>query len=283
MRLSGTFDLHRFRVNLELHEGILAFWIWTWLRVNDYRAKGQLGVYPHGAMEEVLKRYFTTVCEPQTAYEVTVGIPAELPAVELALDSLVGDGSLVCKEVGGGTDDSCCTRVYWHGNAEAVHVMSPQTPLQTASETPSFSKMSTATTPSPMESLSTSITSTPPGGIRPPSKRSRMPFKSPVTKLVSATTPLSSRRAASGKRQEVQDAETLAGEVVALRKRLEEVEEEINSLESYSEEELQAHIDKLHEYNEVKDIGQLLLGKLAEVEGTTTASLYEQFGLGLED
>lgn len=30
----------------------------------------------------------------------------------------------------------------------------------------------------------------------------------------------------------------------------------------YSEEELQAHIDKLHEYNEIKDVGQLLIGKL---------------------
>jgi len=30
----------------------------------------------------------------------------------------------------------------------------------------------------------------------------------------------------------------------------------------YCEEELQEHIDKLHEYNEIKDVGQLLIGKL---------------------
>ena len=30
----------------------------------------------------------------------------------------------------------------------------------------------------------------------------------------------------------------------------------------YSEEELQQHIQKLHEYNEIKDVGQLLIGKL---------------------
>ena len=33
---------------------------------------------------------------------------------------------------------------------------------------------------------------------------------------------------------------------------------------SYSEEELQLHIEKLHEYNEIKDVGQLLIGKLGK-------------------
>ena len=30
----------------------------------------------------------------------------------------------------------------------------------------------------------------------------------------------------------------------------------------YKEEELQEHIDKMHEYNELKDIGQEVLGRL---------------------
>ena len=237
--------------------------------------KLSLKVHPHGiqAMEEAVKRYFTTVCEPQTAYEVTTSIPVKLAELEVALDSLVQDGSLVCKEVGGG--GSCCTRLYWHGDAEAA----------------SNTSLSTATTPSLAQQppMYPSSTSTPPGGIRPPTKRSRMAFKSPAqvprTKFLSATTPSSgSHGAAGGKRQGVEDAEKLADEVVVLRRRLEEVEVEMNTLENnYSEEELQAHIDTLHEYNEVKDMGQLLLGKLAEVEGTTTAALYEQFGLGLED
>ena len=34
----------------------------------------------------------------------------------------------------------------------------------------------------------------------------------------------------------------------------------------YSEEELQQHIQKLHEYNEIKDVGQLLIGKLGNLK-----------------
>lgn len=82
----------------------------------------------------------------------------------------------------------------------------------------------------------------------------------------------------------VQSVEELTVEVVKLQQMLEEVKREIESLaENYSEGELQEHIEKLHEYNEVKDMGQLLLGKLAEVEGTTTTALYDQFGLELND
>lgn len=56
-----------------------------------------------------------------------------------------------------------------------------------------------------------------------------------------------------------------------------------NHVTRYSEEELQQHIQKLHEYNEIKDVGQLLIGKLAELNGTTTRAMYQEFGLDLED
>ena len=46
---------------------------------------------------------------------------------------------------------------------------------------------------------------------------------------------------------------------------------------------LNTQIKLLHEYNEIKDIGQMLIGKYAEMQGTTTSKMYEQFGLDLLD
>lgn len=76
----------------------------------------------------------------------------------------------------------------------------------------------------------------------------------------------------------------LLSEVESLKLKLSETEKEIASLaEEYSEHELQDHIQKLHEYNEIKDIGQILLGKLAEMEGLTTSHLYQRYDLTLDD
>ncbi len=81
--------------------------------------------------------------------------------------------------------------------------------------------------------------------------------------------------------------EDLTDEVVALREKLKSMTEEVEDLCAFKscgvEDELQLHIDNLHQYNEIKDTGQLLLGKLAEVEGTTTATLYQRFGLHLDN
>ena len=78
--------------------------------------------------------------------------------------------------------------------------------------------------------------------------------------------------------------EKVAQDVEELRKELESVECEIDELsKDYCEEELQQYIDLLHEYNEIKDVGQVLLGKIAEVQGTTTAELYQRFELNLDD
>ncbi|CAG8481958.1 8984_t:CDS:2 [Paraglomus brasilianum] len=46
---------------------------------------------------------------------------------------------------------------------------------------------------------------------------------------------------------------------------------------------LNAHYKRIHEYNEIKDVGQMLLGKCAEIEGTTTREMYKKFGVDIED
>ena len=76
----------------------------------------------------------------------------------------------------------------------------------------------------------------------------------------------------------------LLSEVELLKLKLSETEKEIALLaEEYSEHELQGHIQKLHEYNEIKDVGQILLGKLAEMEGLTTSHLYQRYDLTFDD
>ncbi|KAF9354735.1 swi5-like zinc finger protein [Mortierella sp. AD094] len=43
------------------------------------------------------------------------------------------------------------------------------------------------------------------------------------------------------------------------------------------------HIKQLHRYNEIKDAGQIILGKCAELDGSTIKKQYELYGLDLED
>lgn len=60
-----------------------------------------------------------------------------------------------------------------------------------------------------------------------------------------------------------------------------ELDEEIASLKNcgYKIEELQSHIENLHQYNEIKDAAQLVMGRLAELEGVTTKEIHERYGV----
>ena len=42
-------------------------------------------------------------------------------------------------------------------------------------------------------------------------------------------------------------------------------------------------LDKLHQYNDIKDVTQILLGKLADLDGIPISSLYSRFGLNSTD
>ncbi|PFX25679.1 DNA repair protein SWI5 homolog [Stylophora pistillata] len=117
-------------------------------------------------------------------------------------------------------------------------------------------------------------TNTTPGAFRKQPFRSssklRQPFKSPIQTRQQTTS--------------LEDEASLVKEIETLKAKLEILDNEIKDLsEEYSEKELQQQIQMLHEYNEIKDVGQLLLGKLAEIDGTTTRAMYQEFGLDTDD
>ena len=79
-----------------------------------------------------------------------------------------------------------------------------------------------------------------------------------------------------------ESTDRLIEEVETAKEKLHSLECEVKKYSNYKEK-LQLHISKLHEYNEIKDSGIVLIGKLAEVECLTTTDLYEAFDLQLED
>ncbi|CAG5122415.1 unnamed protein product, partial [Candidula unifasciata] len=109
--------------------------------------------------------------------------------------------------------------------------------------------------------------------------KTSLKFKSPVTKQFKS--PLSRNNAVSSN----ESYADMQAQVTALKKTLQETDAEIHSLETagYRETELQSHIEKLHEYNEIKDVGQMVLGRIAVIQGVQTKDLYERYGLKFSD
>ncbi|XP_058528831.1 DNA repair protein SWI5 homolog [Ochotona princeps] len=79
--------------------------------------------------------------------------------------------------------------------------------------------------------------------------------------------------------------DSLLLDIEKLKEKRERLDKEISQLvsEGYSVDELEDHISQLHEYNDIKDVGQMLLGKLAVIRGVTTKELYPEFGLDVND
>ncbi|KAL4734900.1 Swi5-domain-containing protein [Aspergillus similis] len=48
-------------------------------------------------------------------------------------------------------------------------------------------------------------------------------------------------------------------------------------------ETVKRHIRLLHEYNEIKDIGQGLMGLIADARGVRQVDVLKEFGLGMND
>ncbi|XP_027018163.1 DNA repair protein SWI5 homolog [Tachysurus fulvidraco] len=74
-------------------------------------------------------------------------------------------------------------------------------------------------------------------------------------------------------------------EVKELQNTLLKLESDIKLLENEGVcvHELDLHINLLHEYNDIKDIAQTLLGRLAGLRSVTTRDLYARFGMELDD
>ena len=218
-------------------------------------------------LEEVcdkLKVYFEDA--PKTLAEITEDFKRGVTSADLekALHSLVENGVLVCNEM-----YSTDCKLYWK-SVSLQRMQTPQRPTNTVTGTPSLHR--------PL--LNTAL--------RKPTPRARQPFKSPAITHTpdTAVSPHRSTKYTLTPHTSSRTNKTPAAveaEIQELKTELEKVEKEIAELsESYSVDELEGHIAALHRYNEVKDAGQILLGKLAEVEGTTTASLYERYGLELD-
>ncbi|XP_060056248.1 DNA repair protein SWI5 homolog isoform X1 [Erinaceus europaeus] len=88
----------------------------------------------------------------------------------------------------------------------------------------------------------------------------------------------------SGQTYEISQ-ESLHLDIEKLKEKQDMLNQEISLFisEGYSVDELDDHINQLHEYNDIKDVGQMLLGKLAVIRGVTTKDLYAEFDLDMSD
>ena len=48
-------------------------------------------------------------------------------------------------------------------------------------------------------------------------------------------------------------------------------------------ETVKRHIKLLHDYNDIRDVGQGLVGMIADNRGVRIGELYEEFGVGFKD
>lgn len=73
---------------------------------------------------------------------------------------------------------------------------------------------------------------------------------------------------------------SLEAEIKKKKARLEEVSKD---LKFPAAETVKNHIKLLHDYNDIRDVGQGLVGMIADNRGVRIGELYEEFGVGLKD
>nr|XP_034345406.1 DNA repair protein SWI5 homolog [Arvicanthis niloticus] len=79
--------------------------------------------------------------------------------------------------------------------------------------------------------------------------------------------------------------ETLSSDIQKLKEKQDMLDKEISQLtaEGYLVIQLEQHLFLLHEYNDIKDVSPMLLGKLTVTQGVTTKELYPDFDLNQND
>ncbi|PMD24380.1 Swi5-domain-containing protein [Hyaloscypha hepaticicola] len=72
----------------------------------------------------------------------------------------------------------------------------------------------------------------------------------------------------------------LEAEIATKRAKLDEV---VKGLKQPAAETVKNHIKLLHDYNDIRDVGQGLIGMIADNRGVRVGELYAEFGVGLQD
>lgn len=81
------------------------------------------------------------------------------------------------------------------------------------------------------------------------------------------------------------DPQKLRETLNILLKKESELDENITELESQGlqAEKVQNHIDQLHKYNDIKDMAQIVMGRLAEINGLSLKEIHSKYGAPSED
>jgi hypothetical protein len=84
------------------------------------------------------------------------------------------------------------------------------------------------------------------------------------------------------------ERERLTTDILVLRSKLETLSQEMDCLlmkkdQFPTQEQITEHMDRLHKYNDYKDIGQALLGHLAEIKKCRVQAMYEEYALEEND
>ncbi|KAF7948291.1 uncharacterized protein EAE97_003702 [Botrytis byssoidea] len=72
----------------------------------------------------------------------------------------------------------------------------------------------------------------------------------------------------------------LKAEIAQKQEKIQQITE---GLEKPAKQTVKRHIRLLHDYNDIKDVGQGLLGMIADNRGVRVGEMYEEFGLGIAD